>query len=101
MKLRSDIVAGGGSVTRQTVGRPRARFFGFLSIIWLGVSLGASITFWDGWPKSFGYLEWLCSALLVPQPNFVVLAIFFWLTERPRTISEQHGNPDYDVRKLY
>ena len=101
MKSHSDIVEGGGWITRQTVGRPRARFFGFLSIIWLGVSIGASFPFWDGWPQSFGYLEWLCSALLVPQPVFVVAAVVFLLTEQPRTITETHRNPEYDIRKLY
>ena len=101
MKSSTQIVHGGGWITRQTVGRPRARFFGFLSLIWLGVSLGASFPFLDGWPDSFGYLEWLCSTLLVAQPVFVVLAIVFLLTEHPRTIVEHDPNPDYDIRKLY
>lgn len=101
MKSHSHIVDGGGWITRQAVGRPRARFFGFLSILWLGVSLGASFPFWDGWPESFGYWEWLCSALLVPQPVFVVAAVVFLLTERPRTITETRPIPDHDIRKLY
>jgi hypothetical protein len=101
MKSSIQIVEGGGWITRQNVGRPRARFFGFLSVIWLGVSLCASFPFWDAWPESFGYLEWVCGALLVPQPLFVVLAVVFWLTEQPCTIVEQHRNPDYDIRKLY
>jgi hypothetical protein len=101
MKSGTHIVHGGGWLTRQTVGRPRARFFGFLSVIWLFVSICASFPFWNGWPESFGYLELLCSALLVPQPVFAVLAIVFLLTEQPSTIVEQHPNPDYDIRKLY
>lgn len=101
MKSSTQIVHGGGWFTRQTVGRPKARFFGFLSVIWLFVSIGASFPFWDGWPQSFGYWEWLCSALLVPQPVFVILAAVFLFTEQPRTIIEQHPNPDYDIRKLY
>ena len=101
MKSKAQIVHGGGWATRQTVGRPRARFFGLLSVIWLLVSLCASFPFWDGWPQSFGELEWLCCALLVPQPVFVVLAVVFSLTEQPHTITEKHPNPDYDIRKLY
>lgn len=42
MRSQSNIVAGGGWMTRQTMGRPKARFFGFLSVIWLSVFLGAS-----------------------------------------------------------
>jgi hypothetical protein len=101
MKSSIQIVEGGGWITRQTVGRPRARFFGFLSLIWLGVSFCASFPFWDGWPESFGYLELLCSALLIPQPVFGVVAVVFLLTEQPSTIVEQRRNPDYDIRKLY
>jgi len=101
MKSSAQIVDGGGWLTRQAIGRPRARFFGLLSFIWLGVSVGASFPFWDGWPPSFGWLEWLCGALLVPQPVFVVLAVVFLLTERPRTIIKNRPNPDYDIRKLY
>ena len=92
---------GGGCITRQTIARPRARFFGFLSVIWLGVSLCASLPFWNGWPESFGYLEWLCGALLAPQPALAGLAIVFLLTEQPRAIVEHHGNADHDIRKLY
>ena len=101
MKSSAQIVHGGGWLTRQTVGRPRARFFGFLSLIWLGVSICASFPFWDGWPESFGYLEWLCSALLIPQVVLVALALVCLLREQPRTIVEKRPNPDYDIRKLY
>ena len=101
MRSSIQIVEGGGWITLQTVGRPRARFFGFLSVIWLGASLCASFPFWDGWPESFGYLEWLCGALLVPQPVLVVVAVVFLVAEQPRTIVQQRRNPDYDIRKLY
>ena len=40
MKSHSSIVEGGGWITRQTVARPRARFFGFLSVIWLWFEVG-------------------------------------------------------------
>jgi hypothetical protein len=72
-----------------------------LSLIWLAVSICASFPFWEGWPESFGYLELLCGALLVPQPVFVVLAVVLLLTEQPRNVVELHPNPDYDIRNLY
>jgi len=101
MKSNAHIVEGGGWITRQTVGKPRARLFGFLAIIWLLISICASFPFWDGWPQSFTGLDWLCTLLLLPQPVLFVLAIVFWLTEQPRAIREQHPNPDHDIRKLY
>jgi len=101
MKSESQIVQGGGWVTTLSVGRPRARFFGFLSLIWLAVSIWASFPFWHGWPQSFGYWEWLCSALLVAQPVFIILFAIFLLNEQPRIITEQNSNSQYDPRKLY
>jgi hypothetical protein len=101
MKSHSHIVEGSGWITRQSIGRPRARFFGFLSLLWLVVSICASFPFWDGWPQSFGWLDWLCSTLLAPLPVLVVLACVFLFTEQPRTIIERRRNPDYDIRKMY
>jgi hypothetical protein len=101
MESSSQIVEDGGWFTRQTTCRPRARLFGSLSIIWLAVSVFASMPFWGGWPESFVYLEWLCSLLLIPLPILVVLTIVFLMTEQPRTTVEHRPNPDYDIRKLY
>jgi ATP/ADP translocase len=101
MKSSTQIAHGGGWLTRQTIGRPKARFFGVLSVIWLGVSLCASLPFWSGWPQSFGYLEWLCGGLIIPLPIFIGLALFFAVTEQPRTIIKQCPNADHDLRKLY
>jgi len=101
MNSHSGIVEGGGWLTRRIVGRPRARFFGFLSVVWLVVAVGASFPFWDGWPRSFGYRELFCGLLLLPLPIFVVLALVCLLTERQSIIIEQRRDPDYDARKLY
>ncbi|HMP84464.1 MAG TPA: hypothetical protein PKA41_17350 [Verrucomicrobiota bacterium] len=101
MKSSAQIIHGGGWLTRQAIRRPRARFFGFLSLLWMAVSICASSPFWGGWPQAFGWLEWLCSVLILLQPLFVVLAVVFLLTEQPRVIVERHPNPDCDIRKLY
>jgi hypothetical protein len=65
------------------------------------ISVSVSSQFWDGWPQSPGYLDWLCITLLVPQPVFIILAGVFFLTEKPRVITEQLQNPDRHIRKLY
>jgi hypothetical protein len=101
MKSSTQIIAGGGWMTRQMVGKPRARFFGFLSVIWLAVTIGASFPFWDGWPDSFGSGERLCSVLLVLHLVFIVLALVFLLTERPRRFAEHLPNSPRDLRKMY
>lgn len=101
MKSSIPIVEGGGWITLQTTSRPRARFFGFVSVIWLPVSACASSVFWDGWPSSWGYLEVLGIALLVVQAALAILAVAFFLTERPRTRIEPQRDPRRDVRKLY
>ena len=101
MNSSVSIAANGGWVTRRIVRRPRARFFSFLSVIWLFVAITASLPLCNGWPQSFGFLEWLCAVSLLLQPLWGGLAVAFWLTEKPRLISEPEPNPDYDPRKLY
>ena len=101
MKSRSDVVEGGGWITRTTTDRPRTRFFGFLTVVWLGVSLCASLPFWRGWPTTFGDLEWICGALLLLQGVFGILTFVFFFSEPQRTIREQRQNRDHDVGKLY
>ena len=101
MGIDVKLVHGGGWFTRQTIGRPKARLFTFLSIIWLCVSIPASMPFWLGLPGPFFAVHWLCTLLLLPHPVFVVLAIIFSLSERPRTITEAVPNPDRDIRNLY
>ncbi|TLD68743.1 hypothetical protein FEM03_21425 [Phragmitibacter flavus] len=101
MKSDSPIICGGGWRTRQKFGKPRARRFGFLTLVWMGISFGASAPFWEGWPEEVGAFEWLCVALLVPHTVFAVLAVVFWLTEKPQVFVEETPSFDHDIRKLY
>jgi hypothetical protein len=101
MKSSTPIVDGGGWLSRKTVGRPRTRFVGRLAVIWLLVSAYASFPFWGGWPESFGWMEWLCGAVLLTEPVLVTLAIVLFVIERPRALIEQQANPDCDIRKMY
>jgi len=102
MKTSDHIVHGGGWVQRKSVGRPKARLFGILALVWLGVCVAVSAPFWlDSWPPTFSGAEWLSLLLMLPEPVFLVLAIRFALTEQPRSITEHVPNPDHDLRKLY
>lgn len=101
MKSSTHIVSGGGWIQRETTERPLTRGFGRLSLIWIGVSTGATSVFWEGWPRSFGFVEWLGAALLLAHPVFAALALVFWRTESPRLVMERQPNPDFDLRKLY
>jgi len=86
----TQIIHGGGFSTRRTVGKPKARFFGFLSLIWLFVAFGASFPFWQGWPQALTYLEILCIVMLVPLPILILLTIAYLLFEQPRDHVEHH-----------
>src|SRR5579872_1205199 len=92
MRTIDQVVHGGGWLTRETTGKPWTRFFGFVSLMWIGVSVCASIPFWNGWPAAFGRLEWCCVVMLVPQPIFLIAAIVFYVRERPRTFTEHFPN---------
>jgi hypothetical protein len=76
-----------GWMARDVLGRPRMRCFTFLAVLW------AAVAFIGVWLLSQGEiaahdsgirrLAWL---ILLPEPVFVGLAVFFRLTERPRRI---------------
>ena len=101
MQRPVEIVHGGGWIVRPIVARPKTRVFLLLSVTWLVVSAPASFPFLDGWPKSFSEVEWLAILLITPHPIFIILAIFFWRTERTCIIEEDLPNPDWDPNKLY
>ncbi len=102
MESYPDIVERGSWTVRETVRRPKARFFVLLSFLWLLASVGASFPFWDGWPESSSGLECLCGVVIVLELVFIVLAVVFWFSEQPRIIiREMHRNPDYDIRKCH
>jgi hypothetical protein len=101
MKVGVNIIHGGGWIIRQKVGKPKALFFTFLSILGLAISVIASIAFWDGLPKSFSWYHWLCLSLLAAEAILIVLAIVFWILEPSRTVSKRRSNPDYDSHNLY
>jgi hypothetical protein len=101
METNAKIVEGGGWLVTQTVGRPKLRFFLWLSLVWLLVSLGASVSFGDAWPRTWSGWDWLVLLCIVPEPVLVALALWFLFTEQPRVVAELEPNPDYDPRNLY
>ena len=93
-------VEGGGWVLREIECRPKARAFASLSVLWLLVVVAASVAL-GGVAGRFTVLWWGCVALIVPEPIFVALAVYFGLTEQPQRKVEQVRNPDCDLRNLY
>jgi hypothetical protein len=81
------IVHGGGWSKQQIVGRPKARFFGFLSIVSLSVSAIASMAFW---PPDHPLLSFqlaarcVCGVLVALQAVFALVAVMFLIFEKPR-----------------
>jgi hypothetical protein len=102
MKRKSDFIHGGGWTVRKAFGRPKARFFAFLALIWLIVAVIASLLLWPGievpMPR---YWWWLCMLLAACEPFFIGLALVFWRVEKPRAFVEHFANPDYDAHNLY
>lgn len=78
------IVHGGGWITRETIGRPKARFFGFLSLAWLPLSVVATILLSFLEDKR---LTWICVLLLILQAGFIVIAFILRICEKPKKIT--------------
>jgi hypothetical protein len=101
MKSKADIVQGGGWVTHETLGRPKARFFTFLSVVGGAVSLCAGMLVWAGLPELAFFGRWTCIFLIALELSSIVLAVVFRFIEKPRPLVEHLPNPDHDARKLY
>ena len=101
MTPKADIIQGGGWVVEKTVGRPKARFFTFLSVAWLPVSLCAALLIWLLPPQPARCAWWTCCLLFALEPVLVCVAAGFGLLEKTRGITRQLPNPDYDQHNLY
>jgi hypothetical protein len=71
-------------VLREITERPKARFFGFLSLMWAAVAVIGVVILWETpVPSGLERIAWL---LVLLELAFIAAAIFFWLTERPRRV---------------
>ena len=89
----------GSWTVREVVRKPRTRFFGLLSSVWLVLSIGATFPFWHGWPETFSVLEWFCGLIIGVEVVFVIVTLGLWFTEPRRTIREQRRILEYGIRK--
>ncbi len=96
------IIHGGGWSTREIVGRPKARFCGFLSAFWLVLFIPAPIFLWVFWTNSPSpyWAKWLCVILLIPEPLFLLFTLAFRLCEKPRKMIVVGGRASGDPRVL-
>jgi len=81
-------------VSREFMERPKARFFGFLSLIWGGLMVSGPVLIEIG-PYSLASenysaeTEWfrtLAWCLLASEIVFILLAVAFWRFEKPRRV---------------
>ena len=81
------IVACGGWVVRESVGRPKMQFFACVAALWSVVAVLGAMMAWtgsvDGVPDETARLSlWM----VLPEPVLIVLALWFAFTEAPRKI---------------
>ncbi len=101
MDTELQIVAGGGWVTRHVVARAKARFFTFLSVVWLPAAAVGGFLSWFS-PDGGAFAgTWLSGLAVLLEVVLMALSVLFWLTEEPRAATERHQNLNSDPRKLY
>ena len=108
MKNTHEIIAGGGWRVEHHRLRPKALWFIGISAAWSTFWIIAALAgIFDQGAQSFFHwivADWpgraygLC---LLLHPVFIVLAVIFWLTEKPRDVAIRGQSPDYDPRNLY
>ncbi len=101
MNAESEIVHGGGWIPRQVFGKPKARLFGYLAVVWLFFAVSASASFLAGLPNIFLLPDWLSVVLIAVEPILVAVAVVFWIVEPARPYTQLQDNPEYDPRNLY
>lgn len=74
-------------MARETIARPKARFLGFLAVIWAPVALLGALYLWldTSGPESPGMAR-LAWQLLIPELVLVWMAIVFRFVECPRHV---------------
>jgi len=84
-----------GWMAKGTIGRPKTRFYSFLAVLWATVGGIGALLVWQGQDMALEpgirNLAWL---VLLPEPVFIGLAVFFRFTEVPQklpTPPDWHG----------
>ncbi len=75
--------------TNATHYKPKAHLLTLLSVIWLAISGIPLLALWLDPQMCISRFRDFSSGLLLmvlPHPIFIVLAIYFWITERPREL---------------
>ncbi len=98
METYPDNFETGSWTVREVVRRPKTRFFTLLACLWLIVAAGACFPFWHGWPELFSGFEMVCALLILLEPVFAAVAIYFWFAEPRRIVRERHRNLEYMPR---
>lgn len=110
---KENIVAGGGWIATPVKGRALASRFVFLSLLWIGPSLGAGWILCSdsaGWrhAESFGqgvqavrFEQWIAVAVGLLHPFFIWKAVRYCRKGPAGQKVIGTPNPDHDIRKLY
>jgi len=112
-EIAANIVHGGGLVEAEPrLGRPKARLYAIISLLWILPSAGASFILAAGfrhWSQADGFVEglravafeqWIALVILLAHLVFIGLACFYRRTEPLREEAGWEPNPDQDLRKL-
>ena len=87
-RMKTQIVPS-GLVTREAWRRPKARFFGFVSVVWLVLAfICLPLVLALDEKGEFPDIDRFAWFLVLPSALLIMLTIFFWLTERPRRVVE-------------
>jgi hypothetical protein len=71
---------------KTTLRRAKLRFFAFVAIAWsLLAAMGGMILRENLVSGEFSGLDLLACFLMVPEPLLIMLAVYFWVSERPRS----------------
>lgn len=98
--MHSKIIANRGWIKRRGVIRPKTRLFTVLSLIWCAVSVTPARLLILHQVASISDIGFVCWTLILPHPVFILLALFFRLTERETIVEQMIPDPNYDLHRM-
>jgi len=104
MPSNQPTVREGGWIEVPVQSRPKARLFGLLALVWLGVVGLVSLPFWTAdWQSKlagkFSDANWICILLAIPEIVLLVLAVQYYFTETPVERIHLRRDPNYVQRQ--
>jgi hypothetical protein len=98
--MHSKLTTDPGWVERRVVIRPKTRLTTVFVVVWCVVSVTPADLISSHMVSSFSIVGIFCWLVVLLNPLFFLLALYFRLTEQPKIFNQKIPDPNYDLEHL-